>query len=389
MESNDNLKQLDELLAAKNQSWLLGAGISLVAGIPLMGPLTARVLDLARSSPEEDDFAVIDFLKDDLPSGDHIEHILSHLADYRALAERSKHGHVTIGEKEFGVNELDAIHHRTLGWIADTVRWGYVPPTEGSAETIGSAENPIIQIDEHRAFVSALFNRSQAGLAERRRAVRMFTTNYDTLIEDALSLEKLSHWDGFSGGAVGFRIHRYGDDEPSQGQRALVVKLHGSIDWHLGTDGSIWRVRDGDAYPEKSSRVLIYPQATKYVASQRDPFSAQFEIFRRSLDSAEENILATCGYSFGDDHINQEIELSLKRPESKTTLLAFSKQANETLTAWRNSRWGDRVYIISEDGLTVGPSAPEAASQGDSKLDWWTFAGVAKLLTNGAQQVTA
>ena len=34
---NDSLKQLDDLLSASNQSWLFGAGISLDAGIPLMG----------------------------------------------------------------------------------------------------------------------------------------------------------------------------------------------------------------------------------------------------------------------------------------------------------------------------------------------------------------
>jgi hypothetical protein len=36
---NDSLKQLDELLAVSKQSWLFGAGVSVNAGIPLMGPL--------------------------------------------------------------------------------------------------------------------------------------------------------------------------------------------------------------------------------------------------------------------------------------------------------------------------------------------------------------
>src|SRR3546814_2442820 len=47
------------------------------------------------------------------------------------------------------------------------------------------------------------------------------------------------------------------------------MKLHGSIDWILGDEGDVWRVRDTDIYPRRSGSVLIYPQSTKYVATQR------------------------------------------------------------------------------------------------------------------------
>ena len=40
--AKDALNQLDNLLAATNQSWLFGAGISFDAGIPLMWHLTDR-----------------------------------------------------------------------------------------------------------------------------------------------------------------------------------------------------------------------------------------------------------------------------------------------------------------------------------------------------------
>ena len=171
----------------------------------------------------------------------------------------------------------DRLHQRVLTWIAETIRWGYKPKKDDETpEEVGTHENQIIVINDHSEFVYALFNRSQAGVAERRRAVRLFTTNYDTLLEDALALGGFSYWDGFSGGAVAYRSHRYGDAEPNLGDRAYVIKLHGSIDWHLGEGDRVWRVRDGDLYPNKISRVLIYPQSTKYLETQRDPFAAQF-----------------------------------------------------------------------------------------------------------------
>jgi SIR2-like domain len=151
------------------------------------------------------------------------------------------------------------------------------------------------------------------------------------------------------------------------------------------------RVRDGDLYPERtsqdperSSRVLIYPQATKYLATQRDPFASQFDLFRRALGSSSENVLAICGYSFGDEHINQEIELALQHSDNKTTVLAFSSSINDVLQKWQTLTWSKRLYIISKSGLYVG-SSPFYFPEAGKELDWWTFDGVTNLLNDGAE----
>jgi hypothetical protein len=381
----DCLKQLDNLLAAGDQSWLFGAGISLGANIPLMRSLTTRVFAKAGEEPDKRAKEVLEAVKAALPDDSHIEHILSHLVDFAAIAERAKTQIVQVGEVTLELEELRNVHAKVLKWISETVRWGFVPKTGNDAEKIGAWENPIVTVDGHVAFVSALFNRSQAGIAERRRAVRLFTINYDTLLEDALALGCFSHWDGFTGGAVAYRSHRYGQDEPHSDYRAHVIKIHGSIDWHLGTDDRVWRVRDGDLYPERLAPVLISPQFTKYLATQRDPFAAQFDLFRRALGSGTENVLAACGYSFGDEHINQEIELALKRPENKTTILAFSQGLNGVLDKWRTAPWAKRLYIITDSGLFVGSEGPFFPPPAGKKLDWWTFAGVTKILNSGAE----
>ena len=194
--TKDTLAQLDNLLGASNQSWLFGAGISLDAGIPLMWPLTERVFTKAKDTGEPDDIKVLEFVKGQLTDDSHIEHILSHLGDHRTIADRSKNKNVAFGAVTLSINDLDALHQRILAWIAETIRWGYKPAKAGGlAEEIGTREKPIVAIEHHASFVSALFNRNQAGIAERRRAVRLFTTNYDTLLEDALALGGFSYWD--------------------------------------------------------------------------------------------------------------------------------------------------------------------------------------------------
>jgi len=381
----DHLRQLDNLLAAGDQSWLLGAGISLGANIPLMGPLTTRVFVLAEAEAGGQEKKILDALKAELPENSHIEHILSHLGDFATLAERSKIKKIKIGTLLLELEDLRSLHAKILKWIADIVRWGYKSKNITEAELIGTQANPIVTVDGHIAFVSALFNRNQAGIAERRKAIKLFTINYDTLIEDALAMGCFSYWDGFSGGAVAFRCHHFGQNEPEGGYRSHVVKLHGSIDWHLSDDDRVWRVRDGDLYPEKSARVLIYPQSTKYFATQHDPFAAQFDLFRRALGSNAENVLVTCGYSFGDEHINQEIELALQRSDNKTTVLVFSVELNNVLEKWRKSSWAKRLYVITETGLFVGSEGPFFKPVSGAKRDWWTFAGVTKILNNGAE----
>lgn len=382
MDEDDLVEQLDKLLTSRCVSWLFGAGISRNAGIPLMYGLTDRVFELASGTPEEQ---ILVALKADLSPECHVEHMLSYLADHIAIADRSLGKTSALGGNPIPLAELKQAHEKVLTWIAETVRWGILP---GPPKQIGSRDHPLIKIDEHLAFVRALFNTTLAGVAERRAAVKLFTTNYDTLLEDALALCGVSYWDGFDGGAVAYRSYRFGAPEPTSGFRAHIVKLHGSIDWHLDNDGRVWRVRDGDLYPAADRRVLIYPQSTKYAATQRDPFSAQFDIFRRQLCAGGGHVLVTCGYSFGDDHINDEISSAMSRGDNDAAMIAFVSEANgmpECLSMWRKLPWGKHIYVLTERGVYVGEEGPFLAPSAGDRA-WWTFANLSQVLASGIKE---
>lgn len=381
---SDQLKQLDELLSANNQSWLLGAGISFSACLPLMGALTTRVLAIASEKKHKHE-NVLTEARSHLPSDSTIEHVLSHFADYLAIADRTRAKEVTIGKITVKCDDLRELLNAALSWIAETIRWGFVEAKPPDTARVGSRDAPIVTIDGHQAFISAIFNRGQAGIAERRAPVRFFTTNYDTLLEDALSLCCVPHWDGYTGGAVAFRSFHFGNSEPDSGYRAHVIKLHGSIDWHIDDQHRIFRVRDNDIFPKRDGRVLIYPQASKYLATQRDPFAGQFELFRRALLSQAENVLVMCGYSCGDEHINQEIELALQRPDNKTTLIIFTPSISPIHQSWQNKSWAKRLYLVTGDGLFVGKGGPFAPPASGNKHSWWTFGGVTDVLVKGSE----
>lgn len=388
-------KQFDEHLRSSRQVWLLGAGVSVNAGIPLMYPLTDRVVSVIKDGDgEQRDLAIKlwDYIKDELSEKCHVEHILSHLGDMIALAERAKDASFQVGDERIHKTKLQNVHHLILRNIRDVLRWGYKPAYEDQPEVIGKAGSPIVTVDNHRRFVQALYRISRAGLDAFREPVQFVTTNYDTLLEDALSLEKVNFADGFTGGGIAYwNEDNFRMVQQQSGTKAVITKLHGSIDWYRSQSegGQIFRVRHDELYPDRSSEsgsVVIYPQSTKYMASRLDPFGFMFQNFRALLATDRKQVLFICGYSFGDDHINADMEQLLLNPKSGITVIAFSEERDDgldpILKRWAQSSAADRVFVATDKGLYRGATGPFFQS-GDDSRDWWKFEGVCQLLEDG------
>ena len=388
---NEAARQLDRHLRAPRQVWLTGAGISFGAGLPLMYPLTDRVFHLLASKPvDADAHKLVSAVRDDLPEELHIEHVLSHFGDLIALAERARDASTAVGGERVHKNRLQAAHHTILRHIRDILRWGYQPAANGNPERVGGQGKPIVSIDEHRKFIRTLYRVNRAGLDERRDAIHFVTTNYDTLIEDALSLERIPYADGFSGGAIAVWDETVlATASADQRLKAIITKLHGSIDWYRSSEenGRVFRVRHDDIYPRRSDEngnVVIYPQSTKYMASREDPFGLLFHRFRSLLSNERQQVLFICGYSFGDDHIDSIIAQHVLHPESKTTLVAFSSTYGGKLSEWGASGAGDRIFVLAKDGLYRGKDGPYFSPPAPlNDRDWWTFTGATNLLENG------
>lgn len=382
----DNLKQF--LNSQSRQSWLFGAGISYGSKIPLMYPLTTRVEQLVNESSGDTEKAILEALKCDLNEDCHVEHYLSHLGDLLAIAERSKDQVAYISGTGYSVAQLKGLYLEIIKIIGGIVRYGYVAKNIRwkIEEEVGTEHEPIVEIDPHYAFIEALFL-NQSNL-ERRSQTTFFTTNYDTLLEDALALHKKTVCDGFSGGAVGFWNAEYEFSKNTLVANTYpLFKLHGSIDWHRDEKLGLVRARYGTKYLSNPANIMIYPQATKYVETQKDPFASLFMQLRKTLMNDQQNTLLTCGYSFGDDHINAEIESALRSEGNQTTVVAFIQEnpsegvvINKTLDRWLNCpKIGSRVYVAGQQGIYHG--ATVATSGGtDANYSWWTFDGLTQFI---------
>lgn len=387
MKSFDHgLDELQKVLGLGRQQWLLGAGASVESGIPLMYPLTARV----KSCLSGNDLDLFSSIMADLPDDAHVEHTLSHLGDLMALATRSKGKIARVGTADISISQMETTYRAIVKCIATTVRYGYRAESQTNVEEIGSSDTPIVDVDAHLKFVRQIF-KGRANL-EPRSQIGFITTNYDTLLEDALAMDRRVALDGFSGGAIAYWNGDSIDPCATAGNQShKVLKLHGSVDWFRHPQMGLLRVRYGVKYLSDLSSTLIYPQATKYLETQKDPFAKIFDCFRRVLLSPENHLLGIVGYSFGDDHINAEIEFALEDRSNKTVVIAFSREVTDgmgtgvcsTLKSWlENDHYGSRVYVATNKALYNGRHRL-APPPGTPDLAWWTFQGMTKFLESG------
>lgn len=391
-EFNNKLESLKTLLGPEiSQNWLFGAGISFDAKIPLMYPLTSRVEKIIEEETDAETNEILGSLKADLTADCHVEHYLSHLGDLLAIADRSKEKAANIGASSYTCKQLSHLYLEIIKAVGGIVRYGYVGANteRGIEEEIGVANTPIVEITPHCKFIEALLV-SQSNL-ERRSKTTFFTTNYDTLLEDALALHKKVVCDGFSGGAVGFwNAEKEFSNAISDSNTYQLYKLHGSIDWHRDEKLGLVRARYGTKYLSNPANIMIYPQATKYVETQKDPFASLFLGLRKTLLNGQQNTLITCGYSFGDDHINAEIESALRSDSNQTTVIAFIQEdpkdgivINKTLDAWLTCpQIGSRIYVAGELGIYHN-SITSLAETDTSKYTWWSFDGLTQFIKTG------
>ncbi len=309
---------------------------------------------------------------------------MSHIGDLLALIDRSKNERLKIDGYEYKVENLEKLYKSIILNIGQIMRYGL------KDNKVGDFNNPIIEIKYHINFLKKLFF-SRSNL-ENRTCINFFTINYDTLIEDALVLEKKEVIDGFTGSAMGFWNPEEFIEKGKEFNKYLLFKLHGSVDWYKDANIGIVRCRYGTKYLSDESNILIYPQATKYIETQKDPFSILFNGFREHLQVSNNNVFISCGYSFGDDHINSELEMALQFPKNKTNALFFvgekydekSKTYSlpEVLKKWLdNSVFNKRIFVISNRGFYNGDQNLIHESDKKDDYNWWTFQGLTEFIS--------
>ncbi|HTW85734.1 MAG TPA: SIR2 family protein [Candidatus Sulfotelmatobacter sp.] len=191
------------------------------------------------------------------------------------------------------------------------------------ASIVASVAEPPGSIDAFRSL--AIW----AAGARYKLPIEVFTTNYDTLIERGLEEEGVSYFDGFVG-TLKARFREDLVDVPDIDPESIppagftrLWKLHGSINWQLESHNERRSVFRLGAPVQTGAAAAIYPSDEKYDDSRRVPFVVLMDRFRHGL-ALPESCTLICGYSFGDQHLNDVIYDAAKRfPRSEIIAACF------------------------------------------------------------------
>ena len=160
------------------------------------------------------------------------------------------------------------------------------------------------------------------------KSVSLYTTNYDTLFEQAASRSRILLKDGFSlVEPYYFLMSNYDLDFNISGVSRQIwseelkilpfYKLHGSIDWVFQDDGHIIKSEN------TSCPYVIYDSEMDFSWSFYHPFSDIQQQFEEDL-AAESTLLLIVGYSFRVRYISSLIEKALAHnPDIEIVIVHF------------------------------------------------------------------
>ena len=231
-------------------------------------------------------------------------------------------------------------------------------------------------LDHHVEFVQRLAHRADPW-------VKVFSLNYDPLIERAAEQGHVRLSDGFVGHEHAFfepavfeeRIGRIRGTYKSRqfdetAKPILLLKLHGSVGWYQCEKNGIRRGAFASPIPENTKRLMIPPQRRKASDTMSPPYSALWSTFRGVLgqDRIPINRLVCIGYGFADEHVNAVIENAMARTDF--TVLIFTKELSDA--AW--SRWSAKSNVI----VVTKKRCALKGNVGDGHCDLWNFQRIAK-----------
>jgi SIR2-like domain len=183
----------------------------------------------------------------------------------------------------------------------------------------------------------------------REKPVEIFTTNYDLLIEQALEAQRVPYFDGFVGAHSAFLDLESMAEDDLPARWARLWKIHGSINWWMNDKMNIRRSCDN----VKGEQLLIYPSHLKYDESRQMPYYAMLDRLRVFLRSGQ-CVLLTCGYSFGDEHINAYIAQGLSgNPDATCLGLIFNDRINAPKAVKLAKRHAN-LTLLAADGGVIG-----------------------------------
>jgi hypothetical protein len=307
--------------------FLLGAGASVEAGIPMSGEMVTKIEVLLQSN---DDW------KPYLDLYHHVKSGIHYAAGIRGKFNNDVPYNIetlvsTLYELER--NELHPLYPFIASWNSRFVglaHEGFKNIRELRKLILRELKRWMCPEDSSKAEYYSGFKGLQRDL---NYPLNVFTLNYDRCFE-AISSHEFSIETGFEGyGPTSYwdwERFEQGESGPASLPQAYLYKLHGSINWKRDEGKNLYCV-DQTENVEFDKMEIIFGRDFKLEAA--DPYLFYAYQFRRcTLDS---KLVVAIGYSFADGHINKMLEQALQRDPEMRVLVVSSCKSDDDCNAKR------------------------------------------------------
>lgn len=335
---SEYIRGIQQILVSdkKRIGFLFGAGTSLSMKneksltVPAIGKLTNQIVEELSDKNKKFKIALKE-IEEELNSKFNIETILSNIEQKAML----------VGKNKFnGLEQQD--FKDLIAEVKKSVRKKVSVHLEDGVPVDNKVIDYLVQTD----FANWI------GQAERKYPIEIFTTNYDYLFELGLEKREIPYYDGFCGSLNPFFNQESVEDLNFLSNQTKLWKIHGSLGWHY--DSKQNRIIRSNSTEED---ILIYPSQLKYINSKKQPYESLLDRLNLFLKK-DDAILITCGYSWGDEHINSRITSALK---TNTTSHVIALLYDKVITSGRPHK-----YNLTEDSYwsSIGYDNPKISFYG-------------------------
>ncbi len=311
---------------SENVSLLLGAGISIPAGLPSTGEITKELFEnktvFLNPILEKDDELVLRFLKliyrkikgfykNKTINYEDIYYVTTQIKDYLIEYENP----IVADFTEDIIDELAQFYYQNYSTGKEKLENKLPQIASMAGKYINDVTTQLLRNDKiktnHLSFIEEI-------VADKSvENLNIFTLNHDVVIERYLKDNKIDYYDGFIYEKVNslkdYDIRLWQADFINATQNIRLLKLHGSIDWYkIKTEdfnlyqryffaqiGDISKLKyfSGDTSP-----LILTGRFNKILEYNRSIYVDLHYNFYRILPTT--NILLISGYSFNDKGIN-------------------------------------------------------------------------------------
>lgn len=363
------IQRLRQYLEVRNLAVLIGNGCSLPLGSPRVDTLVPVVADvdnpcfqLADPNRQQRARKLLDALFPD-KSAIGIEPLLTVLAHVQANEELLNRG-ASVGKIPVPATDAQCLEALLKKWL-------YLKCSALSAATDE-------QLRSHEELLRRILLRSTT-----LPRAKIFTLNYDLILERALDNLGVHYFDGFLGTinrtlrTESYHYDLYYPGETTEGRVSRVdrvlhlYKLHGSINWRRRTTTAAGDIVINHNTPDDTEYgdVMIYPSPLKVTEMNGYPYAEMFRHFSAQLHQPQ-SVLLVIGYRFQDSHINRLIYQALSIPSFVLIIVTPSMptpKAGEPVALqheiWRLKEL-DSKRILTITGGTKGASGGYTAGAG-------------------------